>query len=687
MELFQHIIDPESIVIVGASNNVSKPGGRVTQNIVRHGYTGQLWAVNSRRFSVMGLPTYERVDEIPEVPDLAIIAIPAKAVCGTLKSLVARGCRAAIVLTAGFGEVSEDGREEEHRLLKVADEAGMTLIGPNCMGVITPSYAGVFAGPIPELTPGKVDVVSGSGATAGFMIELAIERGLPLSCVITVGNAAQVAVEDILEMMDEDFGPQSARVKVLYMESIKKSAKLIRHARSLSSKGCSIVGVKAGATKAGSRAAASHTGAMATSDTVVQAVFDKAGIIRVASKKQLVDVAGTLLTTGVINGQRACVVTDAGGPGVMLVDELTKQSIEVPQLGDVTQAKLKEVLWPGSSVGNPIDCLSTRTAEQITRTLDIVADQELGNVDVIPLIMGDPGMGGIGEMYRAIGQAMDTSPIPVIPCLTSPVMSGAELAEFRDSGHFYFIEETDLGQALGKIIKRPCLSEPVNGLPKYDKDQIANALEGVAEQPGMLQTEAVFALLAAAGLTFPVQVVVTQEGQLASACRKVGFPLVMKVVGPLHKTDVGGVTLGVHDVWEARNSFEHLMSIADAKGVLMQRMIEGTELIIGATREGECGSLVMFGLGGVFTEVIRDVTFALAPLSMEECLKMINSIRGRRLLDGVRRGRPVDIDTLADIIARVGMLMTDFPQIKELDLNPVKGYGKDLYVVDARIIV
>ncbi|HAN86787.1 MAG TPA: CoA ligase [Firmicutes bacterium] len=696
--MYERIVDPSSIAVVGASNDLSKPGGSVAKNIADHGYAGDLWAVNPKHDDVLGLATFKTVGDLPGAPELAIIAIPARGVRGVVEELAEMGTRAVIILSAGFGEVSEDGKREELALVEIADRHGMTMIGPNCMGVLTPSYAGVFAGPIPTLKPGCIDIISGSGATADFLVELAMGRGLPLSSMFTVGNGAQVGVEDILGMMDEWFGPGSARVKALYMESVKKPQKLLRHARSLIAKGCSIVGIKSGTTGAGKRAAASHTGAMASDDTAVQALFEKAGIIRVSSKSELLDVASVLLTAGPIDGRNVCVLTDAGGPGVLLADELARQGLEVPLLRDATRERLAEVLWPGSSVLNPIDCLSTRTFHQIEQAVKIISEEESDRIDVMPLIMGDPGMGEISEMYEVIAQAMDESPIPVIPVFPSPITSARALEDFKARGKSYFADEVQLGRSLGRVINRPRPMEPAESLPGYRRDEIARVLrgEGVGGSARALTAEGArtalepdtaAAILEAAGIRMPGQAVACRVEDLDKICAGLGFPVVMKVVGPLHKTDVGGVVLDVSSVEAARDTWRRLMSIDEATGVLVQPMIEGTELIVGAAREEGFGTLVMFGLGGVFTEVLGDVKFALAPLGMEESERMVDSIRGRRLLDGVRGGRGVDVGAVADMIARVGLLVSDFPEIVELDLNPIKGYGSELYAVDARIIV
>ncbi|MBW1804588.1 MAG: CoA-binding protein, partial [Deltaproteobacteria bacterium] len=353
--VFNKLFHPKSIVVVGASNDEFKPGGRVTKNIIDHNYAGTLWAINPKSPSIMDLPTYPSIDELPECPELAIIAIPAPLVAGAMEDLGRKGVKVVVVLSAGFSETDEKGKKEEERLLDIADRANMTLIGPNCVGILTPTYVGKFAGINPTLRERSVDFISCSGATVDQLMEQATNRGLTFCNIVTTGNSAQMGVEDILAMVDENYGPGNSRVLLLYMESIKKPQKLLHHARSLHDKGCTVVGVKSGVTEDGERAAASHTGAIATNDRVVEALFEKAGIIRVKSKMELIDMACVLSAIrGDLKGNRVCILTDAGGPGVMLSDECNRQGLELPVLGQRTQERLKGVLPPESPVGNPV---------------------------------------------------------------------------------------------------------------------------------------------------------------------------------------------------------------------------------------------------------------------------------------------------------------------------------------------
>lgn len=682
--LYKLLFHPESIAVIGASNEKLKTGGRVTDNIKSNGYIGKLWAINPKAPDVMGLPTFKSVADLPSAPDLAYIAIPAPFVRASLEELAAKGTKAVIILTAGFGEKDQKGKEEEQRFLEIALKNNMTIIGPNCSGFLTTCYSGKFAGLIPRLKKGQIDIISGSGATVDYLMEQATMRGLSFSNVVNMGNSIQIGVEDIFELVDENYGPENSRLILMYMESVKKPQKLLKHARSLSKKGCTIVGIKSGVTAAGERAAASHTGAMASPDTAVQALFDKAGIIRVQSKAELIEIACAFTAIkGLITDYRVCVVTDAGGPGVMLSDELGRQGLKQPILSQETQKRLSEVLPPEAAIGNPIDTLPSRTPEQMEKIFTILNETEKDNIDVIFAITGNSGMTDNWKLYEAILKGMDTGSIPIIPIISSASTCRDMIDKLRDAGRIIFPDEVPVGTALGRLSRKSSLAEPMELPYDFDKTRIEDILKNQGEQ---LDPDAVKGIMAATGLKLPFQADVFDKANFAAACERAGYPLVMKVIGPLHKSDVGGVKIGVTDYEKAIIAFDELMKIKDARGVLVQQMIEGTEVIIGAKKEERFGHLIMFGLGGIYTEALKDVSFALAPLGIEECMAMINKIKTLPILKGIRGQKGVSLEVLADYIARLSLLVHNFVQIEEIDLNPVKGYGKELFVVDARII-
>jgi acyl-CoA synthetase (NDP forming) len=681
--MLQTLLTPQSIAIIGGSDDLSKPGGRIIYNILSRHYSGQLWIVNPKNAVIQGQTAYPSIPALPAAPDLAFIAVPAPAVRQSLEELAELGTPAVVILSAGFGEVNAEGKRQEAELARIANEHKMLLIGPNCSGLMSYAHAAKFTGTAPEMVKGGIDFLSGSGATIDFLVEPAIKRGLPFNAFLTVGNSAQTSVTDLLRLFDEEHTESSSLIKILYLESIGNPQELLNHARSLVKKGCLLAGIKSGTTQAGSRAAASHTGAMLSNDTAVQALFDKAGIIRVFSRPELIDVANVLTCAHTkLDGKRVCIITDAGGPGVMLADELNRQGLEVPPLQPHTRELLAAILPKGAGLSNPIDCLPARNSAMMSAVLEIICREEANAIDYIAFILGDSGLSDNHPIYQTLADAIERSLIPIFPSLCVPNTSRAAIEAFKQRGASYFEDEVALGRALGRVVNRPRLSEAPLTLPGFNQPEIATLL---ADQSGVLSPQITRRVLEAAGLRFPGQVELNQVEGLKQI--NFAFPWVMKVIGPLHKSDVGGVKIGIKSMEEALLAWEQIIRIPGASGVLVQPMISGTEVIIGANREADFGHLVAFGLGGIYTEALKDVQFALAPLSPQEADHMIHSLRAFPLLKGMRGETGLDLDLLKDWIMRIALLVHHFPLIREMDLNPVKGSGSDLYIVDARIIL
>lgn len=676
------LLEPARIAVVGASDDLTKPGGLLVRNILLRGYEGELMLVNPRRDTVQGVPAYSSVQKLPSAPDLAFIAIPAPLVWQSLQQLADIGARAVVVLSNGFGEVSEEGKEEERRLVEIANEHGIMLIGPNCSGIVSHGHAGKFSGVPPVSHKGGVDFLSGSGATVDFLYENATARGLQFNSLLNVGNSAQTGVTDLLRLYDEAHDGDSSRIKLVYVEVLNQPREFLAHARSLSEKGCLLAGIKSGSTEAGRRAAASHTGAMASNDTAVQALFDKAGIIRVQSRPELIDVATALVSVrGKLDGSRVAVVSDAGGPGVMLADELNRQGFSVAPFGERTRRRLAEALPQGAGLGNPVDCLPTRNAESVSAVLSIISEEEKDNVDYILLIDGESGLSDTWAIFEAIMRFREQSDIPILQCFLSPTSAAGPLGKLREAGQCYFGDEVAMARALARVVNRTRPTTPVLDIEGYDRDRIKRSLQC----SGPLPPGTVRAVLDAAGIRLPAQAEPAGPDELETV--DIPFPWAMKAIGPLHKSDVGGVQLGIETVEQAQQVWDVLMRVDGATGALVQQMVAGTEVIIGATREEGYGHLVAFGLGGIYTEVLKDVRFCLAPLSHEEAESMVSGIRAYPILKGVRGQPRMDTESLIDRLLRVGLLVHDFPRIREMDLNPIKGQRTDLYAVDARIIL
>ncbi len=678
----QELINPKSIVVVGASNNVQKPGGKILKNIIDHKYKGQLFVVNPGADIVQGIKSYSSVDEIPENIDLAILAI-ASHLCPDAVDILAnkKGVKAFIIISAGFAEESKEGAMLEKRIVDTINSVNGSLIGPNCTGVFNTNYAGIFTTPIPEPNPQGCDFITASGATGVFIVDLCIVRGLPFSSIYSVGNSAQLGVEDILEYMDETFDPlTSSKVKLLYMENVKKPQKLLKHAQSLISKGCKIAAIKAGYSEAGSRAAASHTGAMITADIGVDALFKKAGIVRCYGRDDLVTVASIFMHKE-LTGKRLAIITHAGGPAVMLTDALSHSNLEIPPLKGEKAQELLSYLFPGSSVNNPIDFLATGTAEQLGIILDY-CENEFDDIDGMVVIFGSPGLFPIFDVYNVLHEKMLTCKKPIYPILPCEIEVGEEVKDFISKGHVRFPDEVLFARGLISVFNTPKPQLNI-ALPEIDKNTIRNVIDN--SDNGFLPPVMVSQLLDAAGIPRAKEIVVSNIQEIDNALREISYPLVMKVVGPIHKTDVGGVVLNVETKEQLLSEFERLMKIQDAKGVLLQPMLSGLELFIGGKKEGDFGHLVTAGLGGIFVEVLKDIQTALSPITFDEALTMIHNLKGYKLVKGVRGSNGVDENVFANIIQRVSALMTIAPEIAEMDINPLLGDGSNVIAVDARI--
>ena len=680
--LNKQLINPKSIVVIGASNNIHTPGGSVLKNLITHHFKGELFAVNPKETEVQGLKCYQNVSEIPQV-NLAIIAIAAKFTLETVQILARqKNTKAFIIFSAGFGEKDEEGKKLQQQIVQEINAVGGTLLGPNNIGLINQNYAGVFTSPIPKLNPKGVDFISGSGATAVFIMEAAMASGLTFSSVYSVGNSAQIGVEEVLEHLDETFeNDKSSEVKLLYIESIENPQKLLKHAASLIAKGCKIAAIKAGSSSAGSRAASSHTGALANSDAAVDALFKKAGIVRCYGRNELITVAGIFMHKE-LQGKNIAIITHAGGPAVMLTDALSKNGLNVPEITGIESEALLEKLFLGSSVSNPIDFLATGTAEQLKTIIDY-CEHKFSNIDAMVVIFGSPGLFEVYDVYDVLDKKMCECKKPIFPVLPSVVNVKKEIDYFISKGNINFPDEVLFGNALAKIFKTAKPISAKTEQPSLNLAAIRTLIDNA--ENGYLEPQQLKELLIAAKIPMVNEVICTSVKSCMAETEKMGFPLVMKIVGPIHKSDVGGIILNISSEEKLIESFDKIMKIEGAKAVLIQPMKKGMELFIGAKKEGNFGHMVLCGLGGIYIEVLKDINVALAPVSKIEALEMIQNLKSYKIIQGIRNQEGVDENLFAEIIVKVSNLLVAAPEIAELDLNPLLGNSQEIFAVDARI--
>ena len=683
----KELLNPRSIVICGASSDIHKPGGKALKNLLESNFKGPVYAVNPKETEVQGIKCYAKVEDLPQV-DCAILCIAAKFCAQTVDVLTQqKGTKGFIIVSAGFSEENAEGAAIEKHIVDSINAVGGSLIGPNCTGFLNTNYSGCFDTPIPKLDPKGVDFITGSGATAVFIKEYGMTNGLKFNSVWAVGNSAQLGIEDVLEHLDETFDPEkSSHVIMLYMEKVGDPQRLLKHSRSLINKGCHIAAIKSGGSAAGSRAASSHTGALATNDAAVDALFRKAGIVRCQNRQELTTVCGVFMYPE-IKGNRCAVITHAGGPAVMLTDVLSNNGIEVPSLKEhPASPALLEKLFGGSSVGNPIDFLATGTAEQLGYIIDTV-ENEYTDIDFSVVIFGSPGLFSNREVYALLNEKMKTCKKPIFPVLPSIINVKDEIQEFIDMGNINFPEECVLGNAICKVYNTP-KPQPENvEQPAIDVARIRATVDRCKD--GYMEIADYNELLDAAGISRKKSVEVSKVEDALAFAKEVGcskdVPLVMKVVGPLHKSDVGGVTLGVKDRATVEKEFNRLIVIPETYAVEMYPMLDGTDVYIGAIRDPKFGHQIFFGLGGIFIEVLKDVQSALAPISAAEAKEALTKLRGYKILQGVRGQEAVNLDLYADQIARVSALVQAAPEIAEMDLNPLLGNPRYVTAVDARI--
>jgi len=682
--LNDQLMNPKSIVIVGGSNDIKKPGGKIVKNIIDGGFRGQLNIVNPKSSMIQGMSSYPSVSDIPNT-DLAILAIPAKFCLETINILAQqKNTKAFIIISAGFAEAGVEGKKIERDIAKLIESVDGCLIGPNCIGVLNKNYKGVFTSPIPKYAPKGCDLISGSGATAVFIMEAGLALGVKFANVYSVGNGAQTSVEDVLEYMDIHFNADTdSLIKLLYLETIKNPQKLLKHTASLISKGAKIAAIKAGSTAVGSRAATSHTGAIASSDLTVRALFKKAGIVYCSSREELLSVA-SIFNYKKVKGNNIAIITHAGGSAVMLADELSKGGMNIPTIEGAVADKLKSYLYPGSSVANPIDFLATGTAEQLGIIIDY-CEHKFDFIDAMIVVFGSPGLFDVENVYNVLSVKMEICKKPIFPVLPSVVNAQKEIATFLNKGNVNFPDEVVLGKALAQAFKTPQPISKKIDLPEINSEAIREIIDSV--ENGYLGPRNTAKILDAAGIPRVKEVFESDKKKLLSKFEKKNFPLVMKVIGPLHKSDVKGVKLNITTIKKAEKCFDKLMKIENARGVLVQPMLHGIELFVGVKKELGFNHTIVCGLGGIFVEILKDISAGLSPLSKTEIKKMISSLRGYKLLQGARGKKGVNEEKFIDSIQRVSALVEVAPEIVEMDMNPLIGTEKEILAVDVRIRV
>lgn len=695
--MIDFIFNPSSIAVVGASQEEKKVGNAVLKNLI-NGYTGKIYPVNPGRTEILSLPCYPSVSAIPDRVDLAIIVIPAKAVADSLKDCAKAGVKGVVVITAGFKEVGGDGVAREKEIVEIVRTAGMKMVGPNCLGVMNTKNK-MNASFAAELPPeGRVAFFSQSGALGVAIIDWAIENNFGFSKFVSFGNKADLNETDFLEYFAND---PDTDVILGYIEDVIDGKRFIEIAKEVT-KIKPVILIKSGATEAGARAASSHTGALAGSDRAFTEAFRKTGIIRTSGIQELFDTAEMFISKKIPKGRKLLIITNAGGPGIIAADTADKLGIKLDPMTRTSIDAIAEKLPSTASLYNPVDIIGDATSERYKIVLDqAIKDNSVEGICVILTPQAVTDVDNIGDTVIASANNTDKPVFAAfiggqrvrnainklksfsIPCFTDPsiaIHAYRKLVDFMELKSKKMSDEVPIKISEENVKKA---KEIIQSLQS----------QGVSEIGG----EEAMQILSLYGFSFPERALAKTPMEAVAIAERIGYPVVMKVSSPhiLHKTDVGGVKLNLNNDKAVYNAFveittniKRVMPDAYIEGIMIYEMVTGgKEVILGVSYDRTFGHMIMFGLGGIYVEVLKDVSFRIVPVSEQEALEMITEIKGSKILDGVRGEKPYDKTDIANCIIKLSKLVMDFPIIKEIDINPYMVFNNGGIGLDARIII
>jgi acetyl coenzyme A synthetase (ADP forming)-like protein len=691
----ESFFDPKSVAIVGASRQKGKVGYEILANMVEGGYPGTIFPINPKAEEIDGIQCFPNLTSIGQVPDLVIIIVPARSVPAVMEECARIRVKSVIIITAGFKEVGKEGRELEEQVVRIARRGGIRFIGPNCLGVIAPSHKlnASFGGDLP--VPGGIGYISQSGALLAAILDMANAGGMGFSNLVSIGNKADIDELDIIKALGAQ---KDTKVIAGYLESIQDGDAFVREAEEISHEK-PILLMKSGATEAGARAASSHTGSLAGGEVAYESAFKRAGVIRCDSIKEQFDFAQAFASQPLPKGPRVAVITNAGGPGIMAADAIEQEGLTFAKLTEETTKKLATGLPPAANIYNPVDVLGDALADRYEFALDIVLDDP--GVDSAVVLLTPQAMTQAKETAEAVVRIAGRKGKSVLACFLGVQKVEAGLHVLRQ-GNVPQYDSPESAVATLRVMtdyvrwrnrpKRVVRLFPVNRR-KVESIVERHLRQGILDIGEAESKE----ILEAYGFVTPRGSIATTAEQAGNIAEQLGYPVVLKIWSPdiLHKSDVGGVKVGLKSEQEVKDAFDLMMYRIPKKrpeahilGVLVQEMVRsGREVILGMHRDPQFGPLMMFGMGGIMVEVLKDVSFYLAPLTAEEAKQMLLSTKTYHILQGVRGQEGVDIEAIAEGLQRLSQLVTEFPQIREMDINPyVVGVpGTTSIAVDARI--
>lgn len=687
------LFNPRSIAVIGASGNKKKLGYLVLNNIIKFGYKGKIYPVNPKRAQIKGLECYKSVLNINRSVDLAVVILPSIIVPAAVEECGKKGVRGVIIISAGFKETGLEGEQLENRIKSLAKEYGMRILGPNCLGVInTASHLNAsFAESMPKKW--DISVFSQSGAMCTAILDWANANDIGFSKFVSLGNKSDLSETDLLKAWEKD---KTSDVILGYLEGIEDGEEFLKVAGRITKKKPLVI-IKSGSSDEGARAISSHTGSLAGFNEAAEAAFKHAGIIRAKNIEDLFDYCRIFSFSKIPSGKRVAVVTNAGGPGVMATDCIDSSDIlDMAYFSQKSLRELKKILPKTSNLRNPIDVIGDANAARFESALQILVKDK--NVDMILVILTPQVTTEVEETARAIARLKRRTKKPIVASFIggNAVRPGIDILEESKIAVFGYperaIKSMEVLYAYSEHLKK---TERRAEIQKVDKQSVKEILE--SSKGRLVETE-VSGILNAYGIPLVRSVFSKDKESAIKAAKEIGYPVVLKVSSPdiFHKTDVGGVKLNINKKSELEKAYDEIIKMVRKNvrgvkidGVSVSHLVsEGQEVIIGAKRDHTFGPMIMFGMGGIYVELLKDVVFRLCPVSKDNALRMINEIRASGLLKGYRGKRAFDINVIADVLVRLSQLMVDFPEIKEIDINPlrVNGKGEGAVALDAKIV-
>ena len=703
MKNIDSIFYPKSVAIVGASRQQGSVGFSLLANIIDSRFQGVVYPVNPKAEAILGIKCYPRVLEIPDDVDLAVVIVPASFVPQVLEECGVKGIKGALIISAGFKEIGGHGIELEQTVQKIIHKYNIALVGPNCLGVVNTasesSMNATFGTQMPK--KGNIAFISQSGALCVAVLDYAKEANIGFSKFISMGNKAGLSENDLLVYLKED---RQTDVILMYLEDLVDGREFMSIARKItthSTKHKPIIALKAGRTFIGAKAASSHTGSLAGSDKVYDAIFDQCGVIRGDTLEEIFNYVKVFSTQPLPNGKNVAIVTNSGGPGILATDSCIRYGLGIAPLAKSSKKALKTVLPPTASLNNPMDLIAEAQHEQYEVALNAMLKQK--NMHSALVILTPTAFTNVEKIAKSIIKVSKRVKKPILSCLLGlyDVSKGIDLLEENSIPYYRFPESA--ARALAEMSKfTSWLKRPKTRVKKYvvDAQKATQIIEKVkAEGRSFLLEQEAYDVLKTYGFPVVQSVLATSEAQAVSSAERIGFPVVMKIASPdvLHKFDFGGVIIDVKNKTETRKAYNKILSNirtkmpkANITGIMVEEMaVEGKEVILGMNHDEQFGPILMFGMGGIYVEALEDVIFRLAPIRELTADMMITKTKTYKILDGFRGGPVYDIPAISDCLKRLSQFVTDFDNIKELDINPLIVYekGKGCKIVDARIIL